>query len=195
MDLSSFLPFMGALPGFFGGLGGFGSQQASGPQQLPTKNKQQMQLLQQMLGSLGAGGQLGQAQGQGLGILQQYLDPNSDIYKNFEAPFMQKFEQQTVPGLAERFAGMGAMGGGLSSSGFGQALSSAGSNLQTQLAAMKSGLQRSAINDIFGQYNQMANLGIGTDPFAYYQQQQVPSGMASASNALIQMLPYLMSMA
>ena len=55
---------------------------------------------------------------------------------------MQQYEQHTIPGHAERFAGMGGMGGGLSSSGFGQSLSSAGGNLQSLLAALKSSLDR-----------------------------------------------------
>jgi len=117
--------------------------------------------LQQMQG--------GGAYGQGMNILQQYLDPQSSIYKNFEKPYMQEFEQRTVPGLAERFSSLGAMGGGLSSSGFGQALGAAGANLQTKLAEMKSGMQRNAISDIFGQYNQMANRQTQTPMFGYQQ--------------------------
>ncbi len=160
------------------------------PKQLPAKSPQQLQYLGNILKQLQSGN-LGQAQNQGIGILQQYMDPQSDIYKNFEQPYMQQFQQQIVPNIAERFAGMGAMGGGLSSSGFGQALSSAGSNLETTLAAMKSGMQRSSINDVMGQYNQLSGLGLGMDPFAYYQQQQGPSGSASAIN---QMMPMLMQM-
>ncbi len=72
-----------------------------------------------------------------LQYLMQFMDPNSDVFKNFEAPYRTEFEQQTVPGLAEQFAGKGA----LSSSGFGQALSSAGSGLQEKLAYLKSQLQ------------------------------------------------------
>lgn len=100
-----------------------------------------------------------------MSLLQQYLDPQSDVYQNFEAPYMQQFEQQVVPGLAERFAGLGAMGGGLSSSGFGQALGAAGANLQTQLASMKEQYRRQAINDLLGQYNQLTNRGLNARSF------------------------------
>jgi hypothetical protein len=135
--------------------------------QLENLSPEQQQILQQLLGNVqGMGGQ--GAYGQATNLLQQYLDPQSDIYKNFEAPYRQEFEQQTVPMLAERFAGQGAQGGALSSSGFGQALGAAGSNLQTNLAQMKSGLQRQSISDILGQYNTMAGLGLGTQPFSYY---------------------------
>lgn len=119
------------------------------------------QLLQQLTQMGGQNGGVGNA----MNILQQYLDPNSDIYKNFEQPYLNEFNQQTVPGLSERFSGMGAMGGGLSSSGFGQSLSSAAGNLQSNLAQMKSGMQRNAINDLFGQYNQQSNQALGTRAF------------------------------
>jgi hypothetical protein len=100
-----------------------------------------------------------------LKYLMQFMDPNSDIYKNFEAPYRQEFEEETIPGLAEQYAGKGA----LSSSGFGQALGSAGAGLQTKLAALKSGLQRQAGQDIFGQYNQQANRSLSSSPFDYKQ--------------------------
>lgn len=103
--------------------------------------------------------------GDAMSLLQQYLNPQSDIYRNFETPYLQQFEQQTVPGLAERFAGLGAMGGGLSSSGFGQALGAAGANLQAQLAQMKQQYQRQSINDLLGQYNQLTNRGLNTRAF------------------------------
>jgi len=105
-----------------------------------------------------------------MGILQGYLDPNSDQYQNFEAPYMQEFNQQTVPGLAERFAGFGANSGALSSSGFGQALGAAGSNLQTNLAQMKSQMQRNSISDILNQYNQMSSGVMSAEPFSYGEQ-------------------------
>lgn len=125
--------------------------------------------------------QLGQQGGgyeQAIGILQQYLNPESDVYKNFEAPYRQEFEQQTVPGLAERFAGMGAQGGALSSSGFGQALGAAGANLQTNLAQLKSGLQRQSIGDIINQYNKLSGGILSAQPFSYMD--QGPGGLSNA---------------
>jgi hypothetical protein len=66
-------------------------------------------------------------------------DPNA--FKNFEAPYMQNFEQNIIPGIAERFAGAGTGGGAMSSSGLNQSLAQAGRNLQTDLAGLRSGLQ------------------------------------------------------
>lgn len=114
-------------------------------------------------GGMGGGGGFQKA----TGLLQSYLDPNSDVYKNFEQPYMNQFEQETVPMLAERFAGYGGgMGGGLSSSGFGQSLGAAGANLQTNLAQMKSQMGRQSIQDILGLFN----TGINAQPFSYMAQ-------------------------
>src|SRR5271170_2333198 len=93
----------------------FGNE--GGNQQLSTLNGQQNDVLQQILKMVQqSGGGVEQA----FQLLQGYLDPNSEQYKNFEAPYLQQFNQQTIPGLAEKFAGYGGgLGGGLSSSGFG----------------------------------------------------------------------------
>lgn len=131
---------------------------------LDTMSGGQNQLLQQLLQSLTGGGGNGGGYQQAMGLLQDYMNPQSDVYKNFEAPYMQQFEQQTVPMLAEKFAGFGGgMGGGLSSSGFGQALGAAGGNLQTNLAQLKSQMGRQSIQDILG----MTQFGLGAQPFAY----------------------------
>ncbi len=129
----------------------------------PEQSQFFKQLFSQLQGLSGQGGGFNQANN----LLQDYLNPQSDVYKNFEAPYRQEFEQQTLPGIANRYAGLNAMGGGLSSSGFGQALGAAGSQLQTNLASMKSQMQRQSINDILGQYNQMSNLGLNAQPFGY----------------------------
>lgn len=132
----------------------------------PIQKQLHAQRGRQALGLGGAGGGYQNA----MGILQGYLDPESDQYQNFEAPYLQKFNQQVIPGLAERFAGFGAQGGGLSSSGFGQALGAAGANLQTDLAAMKANMQRNSISDILNQYNQMTSGVMGAQPFSQVAQ-------------------------
>ena len=67
---------------------------------------------------------------------------------------VQRFQQETVPTLAERFTGMGA--GAQGSSGFQEALARGGSQLGTDLAAMGSqfGLQRQ------GQLMQLLGMGL-----------------------------------
>lgn len=146
----------------------FGSQGKT--EKLPTMNPEQLGHLKQMLQMLSPEGKLGQGQEMSLDRLMEMLDPSSEAQQRFADPYMQQFEQQTVPGLAERFAGAGATGGALSSSGFGQALGGAGANLQSQLAQLKSQLQQSAAQDLMGQYNTLSQQSLGAQPFAYQQQ-------------------------
>src|SRR6185437_4471063 len=62
------------------------------------------------------------------------------------------FAENTIPGLAERFASLGS-GGSLNSSAFGQSLSSAGAGLERDLAALQAqhGLQEQGLqsNNLF----------------------------------------------
>lgn len=86
-------------------------------------------------------------------------------YNRFASPYMQQFEQQILPMIAERFAGSGA----LSSSGFGQALGGAGAGLQSNLAQLFSQLQQQSAGQQYGQFNNMTGMGLGYQPFAYMQ--------------------------
>ena len=145
--------------GFFESL--FGSEDKIS--QNPTMTKGQQSLLNNQISQtkqLGKGGYQ-----DAMGLLQQYLNPESDIYKNFEQPYLNEFNQQTIPALAERFGGANAMGSGLSTSGFGQSLGAAGANLQAQLAQMKQQFQRQSINDLLNQYNQLSNQSLNAKSF------------------------------
>lgn len=81
----------------------------------------------------------------GRNYLMDLLSGEPEAFANFEAPYMQNFEEQILPSIANRFAGMGTGASGLSSSGFQQTLAQAGRGLQKDLAAMRSGLQMQAI--------------------------------------------------
>lgn len=140
---------------------------------VPTMTKEQQSLMKRMNQMLGSQGQLGKGYQGALGLQQQLMDPSSEAVHQFSQPYMNQFEQQTVPGLAERFAGMGGMGGGLSSSGFGQSLGAAGGNLQAQLAQLKAGLGQNAAQSLMQQYGNLSGQMLGAQPFAY--QQQAPS--------------------
>lgn len=103
--------------------------------------------------------------------IQQMLSADPEAMKAFEQPFMNNFNQKIIPGLANRFAGMGS--GNQSSSAFQQALGEAGSNLQTGLASLRANLQQGASQDALryamapGQ-NTAALAGYGLNPeFAY----------------------------
>lgn len=152
---------------------GFGNQYDK-LKKFDTMSKDQQGLLNQLIQMLGMEGQLGQGNQQAIGYQQQLMDPSSSAVQQFAQPYMDQFNQQTVPGLAERFAGMGGMGGGLSSSGFGQSLSAAGGNLQNQLAQLKAGLGQQAAQSLMGQYGNLSQQAMGAQPFGY--QQPNPSG-------------------
>lgn len=154
--------------------------------QLPTMNKEQQRLLSQVMQMLNPQGGLGQGMGEGIDLQRQLMDPSSQAVDQFAQPYMNQFNQQTIPGLSERFAGMGAMGGGLSSSGFGQALGAAGGNLQTQLAALKAGLGQQAAQSLMGQYGQMSGQALSQRPFGYMQQQGTQGFLPQALSAYMQ---------
>ena len=162
---------IGGLLGMLAGFGGGGTEDQM--KQFEQFSPEQQDFFKNIFSQL-QGGQIGQGYQQGMSGLQDLLDPSSEAMSRFADPYMKQFQQQTVPGLAEQFAGAGATGGALSSSGFGQALGGAGSQLQTQLAGMKSQLQRQAIGDIFGQYNKLSSMGMGAQPFGYTYQQGGP---------------------
>jgi hypothetical protein len=178
---SQFGPVGTGIGGILGLLGGFGSTSKDKLKQLPTMTPGQQKILDQLSSLLGPQGGLGSGYGESLDLLRDYLDPSGQSFQKFADPYMREFEQQTVPMLAERFAGMGGgMGGGLSSSGFGQALGAAGGNLQSQLAALKAQLASGAAQQLMGQYGSMTGQALGARPFGYQFQQGGPS---TATNA------------
>jgi hypothetical protein len=155
--------------------------------QLPAYNKEQQQLLSQLMQLLGSQGGLGMGHGEAIDYQRQLMDPSSQAVNQFAAPYMQQFEQQTIPGLAERFAGLGGgMGGGLSSSGFGQSLSSAAGNLQTQLAALKAGLGQQAAQSLMSQYGNLSGTALGRSPFGYVNQPGSQGFLPQALSAYMQ---------
>lgn len=117
--------------------------------------------------------------------LMDLLNPSSDAYNKFAAPYMRQFQEEIIPQLAEQYAA-GAHGGALTSSGFGQALGSAGAGLQEKLAALRAGLQQEGRQQAFGQSRE----AMGYQPFSYYQRPGsmglVPSLFGAAVGGLTQ---------
>lgn len=115
--------------------------------------------------------------GSGSNYLQNLLSGNPEAFKNFEAPYLQQFNQQIVPGIAERFAGMGTGAGAGSSSGLNNSLAQAGQNLQTNLAGLRSGLQMQALPQALGYAQQPYSNTLAqsqVSPFAYGMEQGSP---------------------
>ena len=80
-------------------------------------------------------------------LQSMFNDP--EFFKNFEAPLQRQFQEETVPGLANRFASMGS-GGALGSTGFRNQLAREGSNLSTNIAALRGGMQQQSIPQLLG---------------------------------------------
>jgi hypothetical protein len=177
----------------------------AGYQQLSTMNSGQKKLLQQLLGSLN--GQSSNIQQnplfqQGSNYLQQLLSGSPESTQAFEAPAMRQFNEQIIPGIAERFSGMGA--GSQSSSAFQQALGQAGAGLSERLQALRSGLQTQAVDQSLSyaqqpisNYSNLANLGLGTQSFGYAPKQKpfwqglLQGSATTGAQGLSQLLPLL----
>ncbi len=70
---------------------------------------------------------------------------DQDFFKNFEAPMMRQFEENTIPDLANRFASMGS-GGSTGSTAFRNQANREAGNLHTNMAALRGGLQQQGVN-------------------------------------------------
>lgn len=92
----------------------------------------------------GAGGAFGEA----ADYYRSLLGGDSETQRMLEAPLMRQFQQDIMPGVAEQFAGMGA--GGLSSSGFMQAATQAGTDLSERLGALRAGLRQQGAQGLAG---------------------------------------------
>lgn len=83
-------------------------------------------------------------------LMNLFNDP--EFFKSFEAPLQRQFQEETVPGLANRFASMGS-GGATGSTAFRNQLGREGSNLSTNIAALRGNMQMNAIPQLL-QYAQ-----------------------------------------
>lgn len=135
--------------------------------QMPTMNPQQQQALSSLLEQLGMMGGQGGSYSGAQDYLSKILGGDQGSFEQFAAPYKTQFQEQTLPTIAERFAGLGGPqgGGALSSSGFGQALGGAGAQFQSGLAGLYAQLQQHAAQQAFGQHNALAGLGLGARPF------------------------------
>lgn len=131
--MSFLLPF---LPMLLAGAAGAGSkltEKKPSMEKFDVLDPQQKAFQQQILQLFsGQGG--GQMSGP-LAELQKMISGDPESMKAFEDPIKRQFNEQIVPGLAERFSGAGA--GAQRSSAFQQALGGAGADLSERLASLK----------------------------------------------------------
>jgi len=129
--------------------------------QRSTLGKEQQGLYQQMLRALqGQGG--GGAFGQSADYYRSLFDEDNDTFNSLANPEQRRFREQTIPDLAEQFAGMGS--GGLSSSGFRNATVNAGTDLAERLASMRAGLRQQGAQGLSG----LGQFGLGQFNENYY---------------------------
>jgi len=74
---------------------------------------------------------------------------------NFEAPYLRQFNEKTIPGIAERFSGMGE--GAQSSNAFRQSLGAAGAGLSENLASLGENREQNSMQQL------MQLLGLNTE--------------------------------
>lgn len=130
-----------AAGGILGLLGGFGGQ--GKPEKLKTFDPYSPQQRDYSNSQLqGAQGQ----QGNILSYLNSILSDDPQAMAQFENPAIQNFQRKTLPGIAERFAGMNAG----SSSALNQTLGEAGNDLQMNLAQHRANLKQQALQHLLG---------------------------------------------
>lgn len=113
-----------------------------------TYNKQQLSKISEIMEDLkGMKGSQDITQNQGYQQGQEWLNSlfnDPEFFQKFEAPLQRQFEEETVPGLANRFASMGS-GGSTGSTAFRNQLGREGSNLSTNIAALRGGMQQQGV--------------------------------------------------
>jgi len=150
----------------------------------PIYNPQQENLLNQILG--GIQGPLGS----GVQNLQNILGGDSSTFDAFQRPARRDFEQQTLPTIAERFTGEFGEGSQRSSA-FGQALGTAGRELEENLFSQRLGMQGDALSQL------LQLLGPALSPRRYqYTRPREPGFIENvgvgAAQGLAQALPFLL---
>lgn len=120
----------------------------------PEKHKRvstllpEQQALADQLFQAGQGEGAGGAFGASADYYRNLLGDDSADFNAFAAPQIRQFNEETVPGLSEQFAGMGS--GGLSSSGFRNAAINAGTDLSERLGAIRSQLRQQGAQGLQG---------------------------------------------
>lgn len=94
--------------------------------------------------------------------LQQILSNEPSAFEDFERPYQEQFQEQTVPFLLDRFLGGQEKGSG----SLNLALAQAGRQLSGDLSTQRARLRESAIN----QLNNYANVGLNKQNTPYIQQ-------------------------
>lgn len=127
----------------------------------------------------GAGGAFGEAADYYRGNLSE----NPQDMNAFAAPELRRYNEETVPGLSEQFAGMGA--GGLSSSGFRNSQVQGATDLSERLAQIRANLRQSSAQGLqnIGQtgLNQYSNNMVTKPGSTGLVQEAIPAALAAGA--------------
>lgn len=133
---------------------------------------------------------------QGQEWLNNLFSNDQGFFNAFEAPLQRQFQEQTIPDLANRFASQGS-GGSLGSTGFRNQLAREGSNLSTNIAALRGGMQQQGANQQLqyaqqpvSNYQNLLNTAITPTQNTYQPPSAGPYGgiASSTTSAAIQAL-------
>lgn len=138
---------MSSLSNFFLGTPGRFDQRST----LGQPQQQGFQNLVNAGNSAGAGGGFGQS----ADYYRSLLNNSGGDFQALAAPEVRQFRQETLPGLAEQFAGLGA--GGLNSSGYRNSVLQANTDLGERLASLRAQLRGQGAQGLQG----IASQGLG----------------------------------
>lgn len=143
MDPSMMMLLATLAGGALSGLGGKNEKQGS------TYSKGQLGGIDNILNMLkGQNGNMDVTQNQNYQNGQDWLQSmfsDPDFFNKFEAPLQRQYQEQTIPDLANRFGSMGS-GGALGSTAFRNQAMREGSNLSSNIAALRGGMQQQGVN-------------------------------------------------
>jgi len=114
-----------------------------GYERVSNLEKSQQPLYNQLQQAAGAG-----SFGPAADYYRQLLSDQDPTYSALSAPLMRQFKEEIFPDIAEQFAGMGS--GALSSSGFQQQASRAGTDLSERLASLRAQLRGQGAQGLMG---------------------------------------------
>jgi hypothetical protein len=166
-------------------MGGFSDFLFGSESKMKNFNPESLQQLLQMLQE-GGGIEGNSLYGQGSNFLQNLFGNDPQFWQNFEQPYLNNFNENIAPGIAERFAGMGTGGGASSSSGLQNSLAQAGRGLQSDLASMRGNMQMQGLGQAlqYAQQPQSNKLSAaGQVPQQYYERPGQGGFLQGATNA------------
>lgn len=167
--------------------GGENKDQGYGMQRTGTKAAEQFQK-QLFRNQGGLGGDPNYQQGSD--YLRRLYSNDPELMAQFERPYMENFNENIAPNIANRFAGMGTGASGLSSSGFQQTLAQAGRGLQGDLANMRANQQMQGLNPALAYAQQPISNKLNAMQWSPYQSTYTPR-QSTSGDAMLQMAPGL----